>query len=373
MRIAQYSGRLVGVLVAGSILMGSASYPAHSAIGQDLEGTAWVGDGDNGIPFVLELKPNGKLKYMDDRSEIWSGTWTSLGSSIEIRVKEEPVTLYGSVEGNRMSGRATTGNRENWQWSAVQQPVVVLPVVPEYAILEAVARISGNVMIDLAIDPSGRVREVQPITGHPLLKRLAETAARRWEFSETDQGSLRKARLFFSFRLLDKLDSQIIKSVFLSPYRIEIRHGIPSIDTAVGSRQLPASSVSKAHSRAADGQNKKDNSLYQIQHVFPPGKKNRFTTALVTLNASHFNRTDMKSLGCRLNKQFPKVTRLKAGLLDDESIARLFLSGALERTALNKAQRGLYYSDQAKHVEYIQFSTKRGRPRNEVTIRLKCD
>jgi hypothetical protein len=112
---------------------------------------------------------------------------------------------------------------------------------------------------------------------------------------------------------------------------------------------------------------------YKIARVFSQTDKKGFTLAIVTLDAGRFNDAHMKELACQLNKEFPQVNRLKAGLLDDENAARLFLSGALEMTEFERARRGLCYLDRTNDQEYIQFSPERGRPKQQVKIRMKCD
>lgn len=120
-------------------------------------------------------------------------------------------------------------------------------------------------------------------------------------------------------------------------------------------------------------QSEGERQFYSIKHVFPAKDTQGFTIVIVTVDPAHFNRADMKTLACRLNKTFSQSSRMKAGLLDDENVARLFLSGNLEMPEFGKAQRGLYYLDRATRKEYIQFSTKRDKPNNEVRIKVKCD
>jgi TonB family protein len=65
------------------------------------------------------------------------------------------------------------------QGSATQR---VEPVFPPLA---KAARISGSVVIEVTIDEAGSVMSARAISGHPLLKDAAVTAARGWKFSPT--------------------------------------------------------------------------------------------------------------------------------------------------------------------------------------------
>ena len=108
---------------------------------------------------------------------------------------------------------------------------------------------------------------------------------------------------------------------------------------------------------------------HQIWKVFSPDTKG-FTVVVVSINPDHFNRDDMTALAAKLNEEFAQKQKLKVGLLDDANAARLFVTGRLERSDFNRAQKGLYYLDRTKCKESIQFLTGK-KPRNEV-IRFRC-
>lgn len=209
--------------------------PRLSVIGD----TVWIGEATNGASFFLELNSDGTAVYIDDKAKLSNtvqlnkGIWTLVRATIQIRIPGRSITLTGEVEGERMGGSGMTGKRERWAWSAVQEPMPVTSVAPNYPTLEAVARISGDVIVDVDIEASGGVLKGDAISGHPSLRRLSEVAAKQWTFSLADGVRVRKARLIFSFRLVDKPDTEVVRSSFLSAYRVEIRHGIPAIDTAV--------------------------------------------------------------------------------------------------------------------------------------------
>jgi len=108
---------------------------------------------------------------------------------------------------------------------------------------------------------------------------------------------------------------------------------------------------------------------YHVWRVFPPGRGG-YALAIVSVSPRHFNRADMTALAAQLNREFAQETRLRAVLFDDESIPRNFLAGGVEISTLYERERGRYYLDRTACREYIQFSTRRERPRR--TIRLNC-
>lgn len=108
---------------------------------------------------------------------------------------------------------------------------------------------------------------------------------------------------------------------------------------------------------------------YHVWRVFSEDRKG-FTIVVVSVSPTHFNRNDMTMLAARLNKEFGERKKLKIGLLDDENIARNFVSGRAEYSTYEIAERGRYYLDRSTCKEYIQFSTLRGRPRE--TVNIEC-
>jgi len=58
-------------------------------------------------------------------------------------------------------------------------------VEAEYPPLARAARISGSVVVEVIVDEAGVVTSARAVSGHPLLKDAAVTAARQWQFSPT--------------------------------------------------------------------------------------------------------------------------------------------------------------------------------------------
>lgn len=80
----------------------------------------------------------------------------------------------------------------------------------------------------------------------------------------------------------------------------------------------------------------------------------------------------MNAVASKLNTDFGEQARLKAALFDDGFIPQLMVKGGVSLSDFHKAQRGLYYLGRIKCREYIHFSTKKGRPIHEVTLKFKC-
>jgi TonB family protein len=192
--------------------------------------TSWVGGGSNEVPFVLELQDNGTLLYIDARGAAYRGLWNRQGQTVEMDVQSGDIKLSGIIEDGRMHGTGTDNNHRRWEWFAIKQPAVVERVVPKYPALGAAARIAGTVVIDVNVSPAGTVTTVNALSGHPLLRRVSEEAALGWKFRPAARDPLRVSRLLFIFRILDKeKDETVVSPVLLSPYRVEIRRGIPSV------------------------------------------------------------------------------------------------------------------------------------------------
>jgi TonB family protein len=78
------------------------------------------------------------------------------------------------LEAENMSGNSR--KRENFSF----EPVHI--VQPEYPDKARLARIEGDVEVELTVDRSGSVQKVRGMTGNPLLLQAAEEAARQWKY-----------------------------------------------------------------------------------------------------------------------------------------------------------------------------------------------
>jgi TonB family protein len=223
-----------------SVVCLSAFMP-QSSLKDKLDESSWVGEREGKVSFVLEFRKNGTLLYIDSNGAARTGKWTQHMKTIEMDVQRGYIKLKGVVEDGRMNGTSTSKTGNRWEWVATQQPLIAERSIPKYPALAAAARIDGVVIVDVIVNASGQVADVHAISGHPILRKVCEDSARGWRFQATDRDSLRTARLLFVFRVLDKeKDETVVSPVFLSPYRIEIRRGIPSVQySEPHAKQIP--------------------------------------------------------------------------------------------------------------------------------------
>jgi periplasmic protein TonB len=67
----------------------------------------------------------------------------------------------------------------------VQQGMVLQQAIPVYPLLARKARISGAVQLVGVVGTDGRIRELQLVSGHPLLVQAALDAVRQWIYRPT--------------------------------------------------------------------------------------------------------------------------------------------------------------------------------------------
>lgn len=111
---------------------------------------------------------------------------------------------------------------------------------------------------------------------------------------------------------------------------------------------------------------------YHVRRSILPKHKNQFAVIHVFVDPKHFNRHGMNALAAHLRRALPEQPKLRAVLLDDDNVARNILPLGADYQIFEKAVRGVYQIDRTKCKEFIQFSSKKGRPRNEVTMHFKC-
>src|SRR5262245_38685452 len=82
---------------------------------------------------------------------------------------------------------------------AVRKPGIALEqeatkkIEPVFPPIAKAARASGEVKVEVTIDKAGRVISARVLSGHPLLRDAALTAARQWDFKPTmDSGKRAK-------------------------------------------------------------------------------------------------------------------------------------------------------------------------------------
>src|SRR5690242_9242815 len=87
-------------------------------------------------------------------------------------------------------------------------------VEPVYPPLAKAARVAGAVVVEVTVDEEGNVTAARAISGHPLLKSAAVTAARGWQFTPTKlNGTPVKVigTITFNFQLYTKEDFERVR------------------------------------------------------------------------------------------------------------------------------------------------------------------
>lgn len=110
------------------------------------------------------------------------------------------------------------------QSNSSDSSAVISAVAPIYPPIARQARAAGDTTVEVEMDREGKVKSVESRGGHPLFRKVAEEAARRWVFSAAGTDTKRKATLTLSFRILPpKTPVYEATSVYYPPYKIEVR------------------------------------------------------------------------------------------------------------------------------------------------------
>ena len=99
-------------------------------------------------------------------------------------------------------------------------PGVARSVIPAYPAVAAAKRISGDVRVDVDVDPNGVVTAARVITGHKLLAAPSREAALRWTFHSTER--MHSISLHFIYRDVDYVPPKEKPECDGSPYTVEI-------------------------------------------------------------------------------------------------------------------------------------------------------
>ena len=87
---------------------------------------------------------------------------------------------------------------------AQDQPALVAAVGPTYPNVASFLNAKGEVIVEVKIDPQGKVISASTISGNEYLRKSSETAAVKWQFVAAKEGTKeRTARLTFSYRHAD--------------------------------------------------------------------------------------------------------------------------------------------------------------------------
>jgi hypothetical protein len=133
--------------------------PAQAPNGEKLEATAWaVADSDGGS-YVFNFGRGGKISFTSSSGTSGLGTWSRDGSTIHIEVSRGFVKYSGTVEGQRMEGRAKNRRGREWQWWGVRQgasPIASSSAFPRYPPIAKAARAEGATLRSTTPATSGR-------------------------------------------------------------------------------------------------------------------------------------------------------------------------------------------------------------------------
>jgi hypothetical protein len=127
--------------------------------------------------------------------------------------------------------------------------------------------------------------------------------------------------------------------------------------------------VVRSSAKRSQSDPQKKNPDYRIWRIVPPNN-NGFALAFVSVSPKHFNREAMAALAGLLNEEFKRKDKIRAILFDDHVQAKYYAIGVNDPDGMEKYVRGIYFLDRSKPEEYIQFSSKKNKPRDEITIWL---
>jgi len=102
-------------------------------------------------------------------------------------------------------------------------PAVVSTTTPSIPPIALAARLRGNVVVDVTIDPEGSAISARAIEGHPILQRTTEEAVMQWRFARAMEPA-RTIRLTFIYPEISYGGSP---SITVRPYRIELKVALP--------------------------------------------------------------------------------------------------------------------------------------------------
>lgn len=107
-----------------------------------------------------------------------------------------------------------------------EPPAVVAAVAPSFPAIAAVARASGEVVVEVKINNAGEVSTAKAKSGHPLLRQAAEAAARRWKFAPAaGPADQRALSLTFVFNISEERKAEVSSTpVFFPPYKVQVTY-----------------------------------------------------------------------------------------------------------------------------------------------------
>jgi TonB family protein len=105
--------------------------------------------------------------------------------------------------------------------SSREGPTVIAAVAPVFPPIARAARAKGEVVVDVTVNSHGEVETSKVVSGHPLLQKVSEVAARKWKFAIAE-GQSTSARLIFNFGYVDNKSDPEYTIIFVPKYKIEM-------------------------------------------------------------------------------------------------------------------------------------------------------
>lgn len=105
-------------------------------------------------------------------------------------------------------------------FAQTENPKVIKYVAPKYPLAAQAVRASGTVDVPVKIDKNGKVISAVAISGHPLLRKACENAAKEWIFSTNSTVEEREVKITFLLRIGDRNRKDKVK--FKKPYTLEL-------------------------------------------------------------------------------------------------------------------------------------------------------
>lgn len=109
---------------------------------------------------------------------------------------------------------------------------------------------------------------------------------------------------------------------------------------------------------------------YKIARTLHGIKETDGIFLVISIAPEDFTRDRMTQLAKQINHDFADRPKVAVSIFDNETVAKNVVPAGSHYVDFKAAERGVYHLDRAKGSEYIHFSSKRGRPSNEIKINL---
>jgi TonB family protein len=105
-------------------------------------------------------------------------------------------------------------------FAQTDKPKVLKYFAPNYPAAAQAVNASGTVDVNVKIDKDGKVISAEATSGHPLLRKACEVAAKEWIFSKDSTLETREVKITFLLRLGNKNKKDKVK--FKKPNTLEL-------------------------------------------------------------------------------------------------------------------------------------------------------